>query len=80
MYPDGLKTARIVPVYKSGDKDQIENYRPISVLSVINTIFEKLIHKQLSSFLENVMYLVNRSMASAGACQLRLLSLLLRTR
>lgn len=40
VYPDGLKTARIVPVYKSGDKDQIENYRPISVLSVINTIFE----------------------------------------
>ena len=51
-YPNSLKTARITPIYKRGSKKLIENYRPISVLPIVNKIFEKLILKRLSSFLE----------------------------
>lgn len=50
-YPDILKRAKVVPVYKSGYSNQPENYRPISVLSVINTVFEKLISNRLKRFL-----------------------------
>ena len=31
-YPDNLKFAKVAPVYKGGDKDNLDNYRPISVL------------------------------------------------
>lgn len=50
-YPDILKIAKVVPVFKSGDSNQPENYRPMSVLSVINTVFEKLISKRVKRFI-----------------------------
>lgn len=51
-YPNVLKIARVVPVYKTGDPNNPNSYRPISVLSVINTIFEKLISIQLKKYLQ----------------------------
>ena len=49
-----MKIARCVPVYKGNqlDPEQAVNYRPISILNAINKVFEKLIHKQLISYLE----------------------------
>ena len=41
VYPELLKTARVTPIYKNGEKSDPSNYRPISVLSLINKIFEK---------------------------------------
>ena len=52
IFPDKLKIARVVPLFKSGDKCDIANYRPISLLPVISKIFEKLIHKRLLSFFD----------------------------
>ena len=44
IYPRKLKRAKIVPIFKSGDEtDPNNNYRPISLLSVVNKIFEKYI-------------------------------------
>ena len=39
--PDDLKMARIVPLYKKNSKTNVGNYRPITVLSVISKVFEK---------------------------------------
>ena len=39
IYPDQLKTAKVIPVFKKGDKLLVSNYRPISLLSNINKIF-----------------------------------------
>ena len=39
--PKMAKIAKIVPVYKSGDKNDLNNYRPISILSSLSKIFEK---------------------------------------
>ena len=50
-YPTVLKTAKVIPLYKQALKDIVDNYRPISLLNCFNKIFEKLIHKQLISFL-----------------------------
>jgi hypothetical protein len=53
IYPDKLKLAEIIAVFKKkGDPRQVTNYRPISLLSNINKIFEKLVYSRLYSFLE----------------------------
>jgi hypothetical protein len=46
-----LKIARIAPIFKKGSKTLIENYRPISILPVLNKIIEKLTYTRLNSFL-----------------------------
>ena len=51
-YPQSLKCAQVVPIYKGGRKDLCTNYRPISLLSPINEIFEKVIHSRLYTYLE----------------------------
>ena len=52
IYPDQLKIAKVIPIFKKGDKLLVSNYRPISLLSNINKIFEKLVYSRLYSFLE----------------------------
>ena len=49
-FPDTLKTGKITPIYKKEDKEQLENYSPISTLSIFGKIFEKLIYKRLYNF------------------------------
>lgn len=51
IYPDALKTARVVPIFKAGSKKAIDNYRPISVLPVLNNIFERVIYNRLEEFI-----------------------------
>ena len=50
-FPSKLKYAKIVPVYKDGDESEPCNYRPISLLSIFNRIFEKVMYNRLKSFL-----------------------------
>lgn len=45
--PNKWKLANIVPVFKSGDKNNIINYRPVSLLSVVSKILERLIHTHI---------------------------------
>ena len=52
VFPDILKIARVVPLHKAGNRNDISNYRPISLLPVFSKIFEKLIHSRLLSFLD----------------------------
>ena len=49
-FPDILKKSVVKPVYKAGDKHQLVNYRPISLLPVISKILEKIIHERLYKF------------------------------
>ena len=51
IYPGKLKHAKVTPIYKADDETDPNNYRPISLLSVFNRIFEKLMYKRLQSFL-----------------------------
>ncbi len=51
IFPDALKIAKVIPIYKSGMKDSINNYRPISVLPTISKVFEKVICKRMNNFL-----------------------------
>ena len=49
-YPDKLKIARVRPLYKKGDEQRIENYRPIYILPSVSKRFEKIIHAQLVNY------------------------------
>ena len=50
-FPDTLKHAKVVPVFKSGNKHVVTNYRPISLLSSFSKIFEKLLYQRLDTFI-----------------------------
>lgn len=50
-FPNNLKRAIIKPIHKKGSTEKVENYRPISLLSPISKILEKIIFNRLMSFL-----------------------------
>ena len=52
IFPDTLKKANIVPVFKSGNKQAVCNYRPVSLLPLIGQVFEKAVNKLFRNFLE----------------------------
>ena len=51
-YPRKLKLGKIIPIFKADDVEDPNNYRPISLLSNFNRIFEKLIYVRMSSFID----------------------------
>ncbi len=52
VIPKQLKIAKIVPIFKSGDPRNPDNYRPIALLSNFSKILEKIVHARLMSYLE----------------------------
>ena len=53
VFPNELKLAKVLPIYKSDDKRQLKNNRPISVLLFIFKIFEKIVADSVIDFLED---------------------------
>ena len=58
VFPEKMKMAKVIPIFKKGSKLNVENYRPISLLPVFSKILERLVHNRLSDFLDecNVFY------------------------
>ncbi len=50
IFPDKLKIAKILPIFKKDDEIQFTNYMPISLLPTISKIFERFIFNQLYKF------------------------------
>jgi hypothetical protein len=50
-FPKVFKRSLITPVHKSGDRDVVENYRPISVLPALSKILERMLNNRLVNFL-----------------------------
>ena len=51
VVPNELKVAKVVPIYKSGDRRLINNYRPVSVPPCFSKILEKLMYNRISNFI-----------------------------
>ena len=51
IFPNELKIARVIPLYKGGDSKYLVNYRPVSVLPVFSKIFERLMYDRIMEFL-----------------------------
>ena len=52
-FPDNLKVGCITPIFKGGEKDKINNYRPICSLSPLSKIIEKVIANRMTNYLED---------------------------
>ena len=52
IFPDNLKIAKVVPLYKKRDDGLFTNYRPISLLSSVSKIFERVIFNQLIQYFD----------------------------
>jgi hypothetical protein len=51
VFPDVWKTAKVKPLYKNGDKYDMRNYRPISIIPVFGKLLEGLMYNRTISFL-----------------------------
>lgn len=53
-----MKISKAIPIFKSGDKEMVSNYRPISLLPSFSKVFEKLVCVALTDHLEsnNLLY------------------------
>ena len=50
IFPEKLKVAKVIPLYKKGDNHLFDNYRPISLLSTVSKIFEKTVFTQVYNY------------------------------
>ena len=60
IFPDFLKQSIIIPIHKGGDRDDVNNYRPISILPSISKIIEKLLNVRLTRYLHKFNLLSNQ--------------------
>ena len=52
-FPDTLKIAKVIPIYKGDDEQMVQNYRPISILPLFSKIYEKIIYNHIINFFNN---------------------------
>jgi hypothetical protein len=52
VFPARLKTSRTEPIFKTGNMELCDNYRPIALLSTISKILEKIVSIQLVNHLD----------------------------
>lgn len=53
IFPCAMKIARVTIIFKGGDKNELQNYRPISILPLFSKVAERLIYKRVFSFIAN---------------------------
>ena len=55
-FPKKLKKANVTPIFKKDDPTEAKNYRPMSVLLVVSKVFERILHKQVSEYINNFLW------------------------
>ena len=53
IFPDAMKIARVIPLFKNGDNKEFTNYRPVSLLPQFSKNLERIFHKRLMNFLDD---------------------------
>lgn len=67
-FPDCLKIARVIPIHKGGSKLDVNNYRPISTLSVLSKVLEQLLVPRVLNFLRQHDVLYSRQYGFREGC------------
>ena len=52
QFPSSLKIAKVIPIYKDGESNLFENYRPISLLPPIAKVIERIIYNRMNEYIE----------------------------
>jgi len=58
IVPKMTKIAKIIPIFKVGDRNEMSNYRPISILPTFSKALEKVVYNRLSGYLDKLNILV----------------------
>ena len=76
-FPNNWKKSNVVPIHKKGDKQLLQNYRPVSLLPMCGKIFEKIVFNPMLEFLEeNGLLCPHQSgFHSSDSCQSHLLAI-----
>ena len=65
--PSLWKTANVVPIHKKRSRTAVENYRPVSLLSVLSKVMEKVVNRRIMTYLERRIFCPSTSLASVPA-------------
>ena len=65
-YPTKLKLTKIIPIFKEEDETCVNNYRPISLLSIFNRCFEKIMYERLVKYISKNNTLTNSQFGFRG--------------
>ena len=78
IFPDNLKLAKVIPIFKKGNNQIFDNYRPISILPAISKIFERIIYEQLYEhfILNNLFYPSQYGFKRNHSCELAVLEVI----
>ena len=60
IFPDSLKIAKVTPTFKSGDKGNVSDYRPISILPVFSKVLEKIMYNKVYNHLDSKDFLYEK--------------------
>jgi len=53
IVPDDWRTANVTPIFKKGNRNKVENFRPVSLISQIGKLFQMIIRDSIVGHLEN---------------------------
>ena len=76
QFPENWRSANICPIYKSGDKSDITNYRPISLLSVASKVAERCIFNRIYPLLHDQIYTLQQGFMKGRSTVTQLLQVL----
>ena len=78
IFPDKMKIAKVIPLYKGKQRDLVINYRPISLLMTISKLLEKVIYSRFYKFLEkkNTLFESQYGFCTKRSCEQAILELI----
>lgn len=57
VFPIQLKVAKVIPIYKAGPRNIMDNYRPISILSCFSKVYEIILYRRLEAYLKEISFI-----------------------
>ena len=70
-FPESMKIAEVIPLYKGKERDMVINYRPISLLVMISKVLEKIMYKRVYKFIDknNILYNSQYGFRNQKSCE-----------